>query len=348
MKTWLRRIAFGLAVLLVALTVYNASWIAPTATGSVKLIAHRGAQQIAIDPGDDADCAATRIEAPLHPYLENTVAGIERAGQIGAVMIEADIAPTADGEIVLFRDADLNCRTDGTGAVRNVTLAQMQRLDAGYGYTVDGSERRPFRGRGVGAIPTLEEALKAAPNSRMLFHFASNDPGEADLLASRLERAGVRMRYTDSAFYGPAGPVERLRELYPDIWAFTPAEAESCASGYLLSGWLGGVPQSCMAGKTMFVRFERQWLIPGWPNRTIQRMEEAGVQMIMRGPQGDDLPVGVDLPEQLGEVPATFNGWLWVEDIETVGPALRPSFNDRTDEEDDALARALERRRARR
>lgn len=33
----------------------------------------------------------------------------------------------------MFRDPALDCRTDGTGPVRDKTLAELQRLDMGYG-----------------------------------------------------------------------------------------------------------------------------------------------------------------------------------------------------------------------
>jgi glycerophosphoryl diester phosphodiesterase len=34
-------------------------------------------------------------------------------------------------------------------------------------------------------------------------------------------------------------------------------------------------------------------------------------------------PVGIERPDQLAKVPRDFRGYLWVEDIYEVGPALR-------------------------
>jgi hypothetical protein len=42
-----------------------------------------------------------------------------------------------------------------------------------------------------------------------------------------------------------------------------------------------------------------------------------------------------------------FNGWVWVDDIQAVGPALRPTLNRRRPIEEEALAKALAARRAR-
>ena len=58
-------------------------------------------------------------------------------------------------------------------------------------------------------------------------------------------------------------------------------------------------------------------------------------------------PAGPLLPEQLGEIPSTFNGYLWVEDIWTIGPALRPGRDRRNPAEIVAAEAGLERRRAR-
>ncbi|WP_128476046.1 glycerophosphodiester phosphodiesterase [Halorussus pelagicus] len=91
-------------------------------------------------------------------YPENTVAAVEQAATGVAVggtpeMVELDVMPTADGEIVTFHDYDLGRLTDAADelADRNVwetpyeTLAKLDVLGTG--------ER----------VPTLEEMLEALP-----------------------------------------------------------------------------------------------------------------------------------------------------------------------------------------
>lgn len=95
-----------------------------------KLIGHRGA----------------RATAP-----ENTLAGIRQARREGVDWIEFDAKLTGDGQVVLIHDETVDRTTDGRGAVREMTLAQIQRLDAG-------SKLGPqWRGE---QIPTLKEALQ--------------------------------------------------------------------------------------------------------------------------------------------------------------------------------------------
>lgn len=342
---WLRYLAFALALAFLALTVVNASWLAPEPKGAVKLIAHRGLHQLP-DPAAGAaePCPGTRIELPAHDYLENTVRSIERAASLGAHMIALDVAPTADGQIAVFGDETLDCRTDGSGAVREHTMAALKALDAGYGYRAEG-ETYPFRGTATGAIPTLAEAIRAAGRARLLYRFTGEDAGEADLLAAALRAAGRDPVAAGDGFYGADAPVSRIGAIYPDAWAFSKTRAEACTGAYMLQGWLGIVPAACEGG-TLTIPLDRQWAFAGWPNRLIARMEEAGARVIVVAPgEGEDLR-GLQFPEQLGDIPASFNGYAWVDDGFTVVPALINRFDDRSQAEIDAAQAALERRRA--
>lgn len=347
MKRWALRAGTVLAFAFLVMTFVNASWLAPTPRGTVKLIAHRGAYQLFShnDLGRDT-CTASRIEVPVHDYLENTLAGFAQARRLGAQMVEVDIAPTADGKLAVFHDWTLDCRTDGKGPVREATMAQLKALDAGYGYTSDGGKTFPFRGKGVGAIPELGEVLAAFPDARIVFNFKSRDAGEADLLVAALNAAGRDPVARGDAFYGSKdeGPVARMRQLLPKAWVFSHDSIKACTMAYAWQGWLGHTPAACTNG-TLMIPINRQWGFAGWPDRLIDRMDKVGAKVVVVGPQGGGGGMGLDLPEQIGEIPNTFNGYVWVEDIWSVGPALRPAYNKRNPREEAELARALDARR---
>lgn len=351
MKRRLVRIGTGLALAFLVLTFINASWIVKAPGGYPKLIAHRGAHQLYSNAGLDRDsCTAGKIYPPTHDYLENTMAGIFQAGQLGAKVVEIDIAPTRDGKLAVFHDWTLDCRTNGTGPVRGATMAELKALDAGYGYSADGGKTFPFRGKGVGLIPELGEVLAAFPKQALLFNFKSKDPAEADLLLAALQAAGRDPVKLGDGFYGgvEAGPVARMRALLPGAWVWSKDSAKACTRAYGWQGWLGLTPQACRNG-TMLIPLDYQWAFAGWPNRLMARAQGAGTRVIVIGPQdGRDRPMGLDLPEQLGEIPATFGGYVWVDDIYTIGPALRPAYNRRNPVLEAELARELERRRKRR
>ena len=87
-----------------------------------------------------------------------------RAGfAAGADIVELDVHPTTDGEFAVFHDWTLDCRTDGQGVTREHSMAYLKKLDIGHGYTADGGKTFPFRGKGIGLMPTLAEVLEAFP-----------------------------------------------------------------------------------------------------------------------------------------------------------------------------------------
>ena len=61
----------------------------------------------------------------------NTLAGIRKAIELGADAIEIDVQTSADGVPILMHDATVDRTTNGTGAVAELTLAQLRTLDAG-------------------------------------------------------------------------------------------------------------------------------------------------------------------------------------------------------------------------
>ncbi len=99
---------------------------------------------------------------------ENTLAAFRQALEVGADMIELDVHLSKDGEIVVIHDADLSRTTNGKGQVRDLTLAQLKKLDAGTSFSVD------FAGA---LIPTLTEVLELVAG-RMLLNIEIKVTGE--------------------------------------------------------------------------------------------------------------------------------------------------------------------------
>jgi glycerophosphoryl diester phosphodiesterase len=345
MRGWLRLIAFAVAVFVLIFTFVNASWLADRPLGGVRLIAHRGVYQLFDHKGvERGTCTADRIEQPVHEYLENTARSMQAARQMGADIVEIDIAPTEDGRIAVFHDWTVDCRTEGKGEIRDKTMAELKQLDPGFGYTADHGKTFPFRGRQKGMIPTLKEALNALPSTPIIFNFKGRSPREADQLAAALKAARRDVVARRDIFYGASGPVQRIKEIFPEAWAWSKESAKACTKDYVLYGWTSIIPESCRNG-ILIVPLNRQWAFWGWPNRTIQRMDKVGARVLIVGPYGEDQPMGLTLPEQLGKIPASFKGYVWVDDIWTVGPALRPNRDIRSEAEQDAAEAGLKRRR---
>lgn len=322
MSKWkIAGIAFALFA--VAVSLLNASWIAPKPKGKLMLVAHRGIAQ----PYDRAGltnetCTAARMLPSGHQFIENSLFSIQHAARLGADAIEIDVHPTADGRIVVFHDWTLDCRTNGTGPVREKTLAELKALDIGYGYTADGGKTFPLRGRGVGAMPTLEEVLRAVPHKMLIVNFKSRDPADADAFLAAVARAGqtVDARF---GFSGDAAVTKRLKQQVPDAWVFGKDEIKACLIDYLKLGWSGYVPESCR-DTTVAVPLNYQWAIWGWPNRFLDRMASVNTKVILLGDMDENqIAAGLLAPEQLAKVPRSFRGYLWVDNMYDIGRALR-------------------------
>jgi glycerophosphoryl diester phosphodiesterase len=92
----------------------------------------------------------------------NTIHAFERSMAMGGEVIDIDVSLSADGVPVGIHDQTVDATTDGSGAVTSLTVVQLQQLDAGYDFTLDGDQ--PYRGKGI-RIPTLREVLDRFPDT---------------------------------------------------------------------------------------------------------------------------------------------------------------------------------------
>lgn len=90
-------------------------------------------------------------------FPENTSASFDHAVSLGVDAIEFDLRVSRDGVVVVIHDPAVDRTTNGTGAVADLTLAELKKLDAGARFTQDG-RTFPWRGRGL-EILTFDELL---------------------------------------------------------------------------------------------------------------------------------------------------------------------------------------------
>ena len=119
----------------------------------------------------------------------NTIFAFHKAAELGVNILEMDIHATADGALVVRHDETVDSTTDGSGAIRELTLAQVKSLDAGYAWSSDGGKSYPFRSQGI-TIPTLDEVLDACPGIRLNIDIKPQAPEVVSLFAGTLERFG--------------------------------------------------------------------------------------------------------------------------------------------------------------
>jgi glycerophosphoryl diester phosphodiesterase len=322
--SWRRRVLLALTVLAVSIYVFNASWrAAPPDDPQVTLIAHRGIHQTFPREGLDNDtCTAERIYPPEHAYIENTLQSMNAAFAAGADIVELDVHPTTDGQLAVLHDWTIDCRTEGTGETRSHDMAYLKTLDIGYGYTADGGATYPLRGTGVGQMPELKEVLAAMPDGQFLVNFKSRERREGDMLAAMVAEH-PQWRGAVWGAYGGDEPTYRAAELIDGLAVWSRRGLVDCLVQYGALGWSGYMPAACSNTKVM-LPLNVAPFVWGWPNLFLERMRNAGSEVILLGPTGAGDPgtAGIDTLEQLAQVPAGFDGYLWTNRIEIIGPAL--------------------------
>ena len=115
----------------------------------------------------------------------NTMAAFKNAANMGVDVLETDIHITKDGHLVTIHDPSVDRTTNGKGNVSDLTLAELQALDAGYHFQdLDGSYS--FRDKGV-YIPTVEEMFKTFNDMKIEIEIKDDNPPERiEEIASKL------------------------------------------------------------------------------------------------------------------------------------------------------------------
>jgi len=191
----------------------------------------------------------------------NTMYAYDRAMRLGSDMLETDIHVTSDDKIVVIHDSTVDRTTNGTGSVYDMTLAQIEKLDAGYwtvpGEGTDHSDRPdadyPFRGVRTGErkpppgygpadfrIRSLPEVMRSYPDTPINIEIKGESKENvasymhnAEVLAGYLNDLGRTRGIVVASFNDAA--LARFHELAPKI---DTAPATNGVAGYVL----GNIP----------------------------------------------------------------------------------------------------------
>ncbi|MGG3451107.1 glycerophosphodiester phosphodiesterase family protein [Domibacillus aminovorans] len=306
-------------VLIAFIYLNNSSFFIKQPSREPLLLAHRGlAQTFTMEGITNETCTAERIYEPDHPYLENTIPSMEAAFQSGADIIEFDIKPTKDGQFAVFHDWTLDCRTNMEGVTKDYTMEELKKMDIGYGYTADNGKTYPFRGKGVGLMPSLEEVLTHFPEHSFLIHIKSNDSKEGEQLAQFLSQLPAK-RLSQLTVYGGDEPIAALKENLPDIRVMSKSTMKSCLLPYIGLGWTGYVPSACEHTELHIPEKIAPWLW-GWSNKFLNRMDKVDARVIVVGGNGSDFSSGFDQPEDIKRLPENYTGGIWTNRIDKIAP----------------------------
>ncbi|MFZ5633427.1 MAG: glycerophosphodiester phosphodiesterase [Bacillota bacterium] len=132
---------------------------------------------------------------------ENTLEAFRTAFyQYRSDMLEMDVWESKDGHLVVIHDETVDRTTNGTGKVRELTLEQLKRLDAGYRFTPDEGKTYPWRGRGI-TVPTLEEVFEQLPGAFFNIEIQQCRPSLEKKLYGLITKYGLAKRVLVASVY---------------------------------------------------------------------------------------------------------------------------------------------------
>ncbi len=164
---------------------------------------------------------------------ENTLSAFRLAVEAGVDALETDVHWTSDGEVVVSHDATVDRNTDGRGNIRDLTLAQLRKLDFGWRFTLDGGNTFPYRGQGI-RILTLEELLNHFPTARVTVEIKPEHPASLQRLLQVIGECGAHQRVLLASFHHQV--LTRVRQMTDRVG--TGASSRETLGVYIRSQFL--------------------------------------------------------------------------------------------------------------
>jgi glycerophosphoryl diester phosphodiesterase len=122
---------------------------------------------------------------------ENTIRGFRHALELGVDYTECDVHLTKDDQLIVMHDGTVDRTTNGTGAVRDLTFAEVRALDAGQGE----------------CVPTLAEVLEVVRDRVILLIELKGEGVESQAVRA------VRDRQMDDQVVFTSFHLDRIREV---------------------------------------------------------------------------------------------------------------------------------------
>jgi glycerophosphoryl diester phosphodiesterase len=146
-------------------------------------------------------------------FPENTLPAFQAAVEAGVPYLELDVWATADGHVVAHHDETLLRLCGDSRRISDLTLAELKALDAGFGFSPDGTNRPCFN-QGI-TIPTLADVLAAFPAAYFNIEIKQETPAIEEQVLAAIHAAGMADRVLLAAEQDSI--MQRLRPLCGDI-----------------------------------------------------------------------------------------------------------------------------------
>lgn len=230
---------------------------------------------------------------------ENTLASFERALKMGADMIELDVHPCKDGDLVVMHDETVDRTTDGSGRISEMSLDEIRSLDAAAKSQLGARE----------PVPTFAEVLERLPDQTPLAvevkHGSSVYPGVEKRVIQELREHGAEgrvelmsfdleclknLKTADSAlttgfiFTGNMAAFADLLKAEVDAlhgrWNFLTKEQIDHTRELGLSSFVWTVDSPAEIGRAL--ELGADGVVTNFPDRVLDLIEKRGTQLDVR------------------------------------------------------------------
>jgi glycerophosphoryl diester phosphodiesterase len=145
---------------------------------------------------------------------EHTLLAYDQALVDGADILELDVHETIDGEIVVMHDGTVDRTTDCSGAIKEMTFAEIRECDAGYNFSSDDGVTYPYRDMGL-VVPTMQEVFDRYPDTAFVIEIKQASPSIVDHFVEVVRASEVEDKMIGAAFSDSV--MDELRAAAPEI-----------------------------------------------------------------------------------------------------------------------------------
>lgn len=141
---------------------------------------------------------------------ENTLAAFKLAVEYNTPAIELDVKLSADSQIMVIHDQTIDRTTQGSGQVRQKTLAELREFDAGLWFG------EHFKGE---KIPTLEEVFETVGRQIFINIEITNYASPFDSLPERVTTLVKKFSYQRNVLFSSFNPIalQRAHRYLPEV-----------------------------------------------------------------------------------------------------------------------------------
>ena len=200
-------------------------------------------------------------------FPENTMVAFEGVAKLGVDVIEMDFQLTSDDILVTMHDDSVDRTTNGTGLVREMTLQQIQDLDASANF-LDINGENPWNNTHLPPL-TIEQVLDRFVDSPHRFSFEIKNEGNEGEIAAEVMFEAIQMRQMEKRVEIGSFHLESLH-------AFM-----NFSDGKIATSGAESEIQRCILFP--MIQLDRWWLDPGSASVLQIPMEWNGINLATQG-----------------------------------------------------------------